>query len=107
MPQTLDERLIGTWRHSHEEDTAEGEVYRPDTFAFPPARGRTGYTFRADRTCTYLGISPRDGTARDTCRWTVDEDARLIVTWPDGRRESRRVVSVTADRLVIERPPPS
>lgn len=106
MPQGVEARLVGTWRHSHEEDTATETVYRPEDYAFPPARGRTGFSFRADKTCTYLGISPRDGTARESCRWELAPGARpqLIVSWPDGRRESRRIVSVDAQRLVLEAP---
>ncbi|HQZ40733.1 MAG TPA: hypothetical protein PLH72_17010 [Vicinamibacterales bacterium] len=106
MPQGVEGQLVGTWRHSHEEDTATETVYRPEDYAFPPARGRTGFSFRADKTCTYLGISPRDGTARESCRWGLAPGARpqLIVSWPDGRRESRRIVSVDAQRLVLEAP---
>lgn len=103
MPQELERRLVGTWRHSHEEDTATETVYRPDHYEFPPARGRTGYRFNGDKTCTYLGISPRDGTARESCRWDVmpGTHPRLVVTWPDGRREARRIISVDGERLVL------
>ena len=106
MTQDLERRLVGTWRHSHEEDTAGETVYRPEDYAFPPARGRTGFSFRADKTCTYLGISPRDGTARVVCRWEIVPGAepQVAVTWPDGRREARRVVSADSKRLVLETP---
>ena len=41
--------LTGNWTHSHEEDGADGQVYRPtQTFAFPPSRrGRENLEFGA------------------------------------------------------------
>ena len=33
-----EEGLSGSWTHSFEEDTGNEQVYRPDSYAFPPSR---------------------------------------------------------------------
>lgn len=106
MGDTLEKKLVGTWRHSHEEDTATESVYRPEGFEFPPARGRVGYTFGADRSCVYIGIAARDGSARETCTWALGKGTppEIVVTLPGGRRDVLPVVSVDETRLVIRKP---
>jgi hypothetical protein len=106
MADTLEKRIVGTWRHSHEDDTEAEMVFRPDTFEFPPSRGRVGYSFRADHTCTYLGIAARDGTAREPCTWTLRRATppEVVVTLPEGRQEVLPLVSVDRERLVVRKP---
>ena len=41
------ERLIGSWVHSHEEDTATEQVFRRADYAFPPSRGRKIWSYGA------------------------------------------------------------
>jgi hypothetical protein len=106
MAETLEKRLVGTWRHSHEDDTDTEMVFRPDTFEFPPSRGRVGYSFRADGTCTYIGIAARDGAAREACTWTLRRGTQpaVVVTLPGGREEVLPIVSVSRERLVVANP---
>src|SRR5215510_6119424 len=63
-------QLYQTWLHSHEEDTATETIYRPSSYAFPPSRGRMGFTLNADGTCVSIGINPRDGSQKKNCNWT-------------------------------------
>ena len=97
---------MGTWRHSHEEDTDTESVYRPEGFEFPPSRGRVGYEFRRDHSCTYIGIAARDGASKETATWSVSEGARpeIVVTSPSGRRQVLPLVSVDTERLVVRKP---
>lgn len=106
MGDTLEKKLVGTWRHSHEEDTATESVYRPEGFEFPPARGRVGFTFGADKSCIYIGIAARDGSAREAGTWALRKGAppEVVVTLQGGRREVLPVVSVDRSRLVIRKP---
>jgi hypothetical protein len=99
------DQLVGTWRHSHEEDTATEAVYRRGDFLFPPARGRIGYEFRTDYTCTYIGISPRDGAAREECTWRLGKGAQdqIVLSFPSGEQRVLQIVSVAKDRLVIKK----
>src|SRR5690349_1426914 len=97
--------VIGTWMHSHEEDTATETVYRPVSYQFPPARGRRGYEFREDHTCHAIGIAARDGSMRTACTWKATSAAKpeIVLTYGDGREERLPLVSVSADRLVLRK----
>ena len=105
MEAQLDQ-LVGTWRHSHEEDTATERVYRRGDYEFPPARGRDGFEFRPDHSCAYLGISARDGTAKQACTWQPREgtSGEVVVTFPGGEQRVLQIVSVDRDRLVVKKP---
>jgi hypothetical protein len=105
MPDAVLRELVGGWRHSHEEDTATETVFRPDSYAFPPSRGRIGFIFNADQTCTAIGIAARDGPAPQPCRWQILEGrpSDVIVRWPDGREQVLSIVSVDRERLVVRK----
>jgi len=105
MSVPIAKRVVGAWLHAYEEDAPGTQVFRRADYDFPPARGRTGYEFRADRTADYLGISPRDGTARSSCTWRVRGASKpeLVLQFPDGRTEILPLMSVDRNRLVIRR----
>lgn len=105
MATPLEKRVVGTWMRAHEEDSPDELVYRPAAYDFPPARGRVGYEFRADHSCDYIGISPRDGSARSSGTWRVRGGPRpeLVLEYPDGRADVLSVVSVDRERLVVRR----
>jgi hypothetical protein len=105
MAASIAKRIAGTWMHAHEEDTPTESVFRPDSFDFPPARGRVGYTFRPDGSCTYIGISPRDGSAKEPGTWEVrqDDGPEIVVTLPGGRQQRLSIVSVDRQRLVVRK----
>jgi hypothetical protein len=89
--------------HSHEEDVEGSLVFRPGDYDFPPARGRVGYAFRANHSCDYIGISPRDGSTRKSCSWRMSGGGHpeLRIEYPDGRSDVFSVVSADRDRLVL------
>ena len=95
--------LIGSWRHSHEEDSAEGLVYRPASFAFPPSRGRHGFELRKDGTAVDAAIAPADGNVASPATWTVDPDGAIVLSAPSGQVLRRLVViSATKNKLVTK-----
>ncbi len=104
MSAQLDQ-VIGTWLHSHEEDSATERVYRRSGFDFPPSRGRDGYEFRPDRSATYIGIAARDGAAPNACKWRVRTGARpeIVLTFPNGQQRVLQVTSVDQERLLIKK----
>lgn len=97
--------LPGRWMHSQEEDTEGTEVYRPADFAFPPARGRTGYEFKADGQAVYLGIAAADGSTYVPGRWELETADRVSIKTEDGRTQPLvlRVLECTPGKLVLSR----
>jgi hypothetical protein len=101
----LRSRLTGRWMHSHEEDTADVAVYRPDSYDFPPARGRTGFDFSADGRATYIGIAATDGSNEVPGRWELAPPNQVQVTTEDARIQpmSLTVLSFDPDKLTVRR----
>ena len=97
--------LPGRWMHSQEEDTPEIAVYRPVAYTFPPARGRTGYEFRADGTAVYLGIAAADGSTETPGRWETEGPDTVRVTAEDTAIQPMllRVLTCDADKLTLSR----
>ena len=97
--------LPGRWMHSHEEDTAEVAVYRPVSYTFPPARGRTGYEFLADGKAVYFGIAATDGSSQTPGRWETEAPDKVRVTVEDEAIQPivLHVLSCDPDKLTLSR----
>lgn len=97
--------LIKSWVHSHEEDSEDQAVYRPETFAFPPSRGRGGFDLDPDGTMTQFGPGPTDQTTTQPGRWEVKEDGRLALYSAGSDRPSRvmKITSLSEDKLVLDK----
>ena len=64
-------KIIGvTWIRSFEDDKNGTQAYRPETYTFPPARGREGWKFEDDGTLTKQAIAPTDGYVAQRGKWT-------------------------------------
>ena len=101
--------LEQNWVHSHEEDSPDQAVYRPETFAFLPSRGRGGFDLNPDGTMTQFGPGPTDRTVTRPGRWEVGEDGQLALYPDDSDTPSRvmRITSLSPDKLVLEKRPQS
>jgi hypothetical protein len=75
--------IYRVWIHSVEEDKGGVEVYRPEDFRFPPARGREGFEVKARGDFVAHEIAPGDGTDKIPGRWTCRQRDVLSVTCPD------------------------
>lgn len=63
-------KVVGvTWIRSHEDDKNGTQAYRPETYPFPPARGREGYRFEEDETLTKQAIAATDGYVAQRGKW--------------------------------------
>jgi len=88
------------WLHSHEEDTETQSVYRPDSFAFPLARGRSGFEFRTHGKCVEIGIAPTDRGLDVEATWRTDGRS-VLISLPTGEDRNLQIVSVDQDCLII------
>jgi len=104
MPGPIDDNLLARrWLHSHEEDTPTEMVFRPDTYNFPPARGRTGFTLSAGGQAQTHSPGPTDRNVVAQGNWTKDASGRLTIRVPDAADHSMEILSVTPDRLVVKK----
>jgi hypothetical protein len=92
--------LVGSWVHSHEEDHDGIEVYRPGDFDFPPSRGRSSFTLRADSTAAAGFPGPVDsGSVTDDGTWMFEGDV-LDVRCP-GLAATYHVVAADPEHLEL------
>jgi hypothetical protein len=90
--------LCQHWMHSHEEDTDDQMVFRPASYRFPPARGRTGFDLKEDRSLVEYGIGPTDRRTQTAARWKLDGKTLRL-----GPRVMT-IASLDRDRLVLRKP---
>ena len=72
-------QLEGTWLLSQEETKGDTLVYRPNTYKFPPARGRTGFKIGPYGRFEQYDIAPTDGLTGREGTWTADRSNRLLI----------------------------
>lgn len=65
---------------SHEETKGDTSVYRPATYAFPSARGRTGFTLKENGEAVEIGIAPADGPAYYAGTWRLVGDKTVLLS---------------------------
>ena len=94
------------WIHVFEEDTAEGEVYRPETEDVPLSRRpRRRLSLSPDGTARVLVPGPDDRLVEVAARWEA-EGERAAVSASRGAGKSATVIRIrdrSATRLVISR----
>lgn len=95
--------LVRRWLHSHEEDTETETVFRPDTFDFPPSRGRRGLELREDGVLVETAIGPTDALGEVVGEWELQSDDALVIRLPTqrGRDRTMRIMTAEPDRLVL------
>ena len=104
MAKAFDLRLLHRrWVHSHEEDGADGRVYRPASFAFPRSRGRESMELRADGTLVETGPASDDRRRTATGTWSLEgAPAASLRLRTEGAAERRlTVIELEDDRLVV------
>ncbi|WP_345117826.1 hypothetical protein [Hymenobacter algoricola] len=95
-------QLERTWLHSQEEDQGDVRVYRPNTYAFPPARGRTGFQFDHNGLFTQFDIAPTDGLEGRKGQWKADGSTRVSITLDDKRDPDYQLEIVSLDKDVLK-----
>lgn len=79
------------WFHSFEEDSGSIKTYRPESYAFPPARGRTGFRLEEDGQFVEYTIAPTDGTDSVMGFWKwADHGNSLRIVFPKDRRNQAK-----------------
>ena len=95
-------QIEGTWLASHEETSGDTLVYRPNTYNFPPARGRTGFAIKPFGQFEQFDIAPTDGLAGRPGTWTDAGDNRLRIHLTDGQEPDYTLEIISADKKVLK-----
>lgn len=94
--------LCKKWRHSFEEDRDGLIVYRPESFTFPPARGRSGIEFRHDGTFIKTNIGSTDIIKDYKSQWQIINPHNLKVSI--GKDEQNlEIIECKSDLLKIRK----
>src|SRR5215471_4090991 len=94
------------WIHSFEEDSVEGQVYRPQSWGFPLSRRpRDAFELRADGTAHLFLPGAADRPEAADASWTEEKAELLIRAAKKGAPGplTFRVVASTADKLLVRR----
>jgi hypothetical protein len=94
--------IFQRWGHSREEDTGDLTVYRPDSFEFPPARGRRGIEFHADGGFVYWEIGPGDGGQPVPGRWEPAGPRQVRLIYDGDARPPQLFEIAEADEEVLK-----
>src|SRR5690606_14576546 len=96
-----------TWLHSHEEDQGDIITYRPNTFDFPPSRGRTGFALNENNVFVQYEIAPTDGLEERLGKWKLAGEDEIEVTFADSSFLNFRmeILTLEANLLQVRRRP--
>lgn len=94
-----------TWLYSYEEDSADVRTYRPNTFDFPPSRGRTGFMIQQSGAFMRYGIAPTDGLEEQPGTWEPMGKTRIKIKFenPNQSAEEFEILSANATELKLRR----
>jgi hypothetical protein len=94
-----------TWLHSHEESRGDTLVFRPNTYDFPPSRGRIGFKMDADGTFHQFDIAPTDGLEEHPGHWEMRGEKIMTVTFPDKKSTdfTAEIISMTPEMLKVKK----
>lgn len=97
--------LERTWLHAQEEDQGDVWVYRPNTYSFPPSRGRTGFSFDHNGLFTQYDIAPTDGLEGREGTWQAENGHTIHISLEDKRDPdyTLEIVSLQKDLLKVRR----
>ena len=95
-------QLEGTWLASHEENRGDTLVYRPNTYKFPPTRGRTGFALKSYGRFKQFDIAPTDGLTGHPGTWTAAGNTRLRIHLTDGHSPDYTLEILSFDKQVLK-----
>ncbi|UOR05593.1 hypothetical protein MUN82_00490 [Hymenobacter aerilatus] len=96
------DKLEGSWLYSYEESRDDVWIYRPETYAFPPSRGRTGFAFDRAGLFTQYDIAPTDGIYSRPGTWKMDGTHTLIISLDNQLSPDYRLEIVSLKNNVLK-----
>ncbi len=108
--KTFESQLLqNTWLHSFEEDQGDILTYRPNSYEFPPSRGRTGFDLEEGGVIKEYNIAPTDGLEERIGQWEYKNDKQVLVTLKGNGQPDERylleIISLEDDVLKLRKLP--
>ncbi|MGA5104623.1 zinc metalloprotease [Streptomyces cellulosae] len=99
------ETPLGRWWHSHEEDQADMQVFRPEGYEFPVSLGRWGIELLEDHTAAIFDVGAAEGVDRVDGYWWTDHDDRIHIGLgdPDRGDFALQIHSFNEKSLILRR----
>ena len=95
--------IVGkTWLHSHEDDRGDTLTYRPNSYDFPPSRGRTGFAFDHNGLFTQFDIAPTDGLEGRKGQWQAIKENTLRITLEDQSQPDYTLEIVSLEPALLK-----
>ena len=96
--------LYRHWIHLQEEDNAAQayKVYRPDSYSFPPARGRDGFEIKKSGSLISHPIAAADGNQTILEKWKWDKIKQELTITGKGGVRRYKIISLTKDKLTLK-----
>lgn len=109
---TFESQLLQkTWLHSFEEDQGDILTYRPNTYEFPPSRGRTGFALEEGGLIKEYNIAPTDGLEERIGYWEYTDNRQVLVTLKSNNQPEERylleILSLQDEVLKLRKQPAS
>lgn len=95
--------LHGRWVRSQEDDTEDELVFRPESYEFPPARGRTAIDLRPDGTYVESSPGPVDVPEEHTGRWSLEGDRLVLEAEGDRPGQTWEIAAAGDESLTLRR----
>jgi hypothetical protein len=88
---TMESQLLHkVWLHSFEEDEGDILTYRPNSYEFPPSRGRTGFSLEEGGVIKEFNIAPTDGLEERIGHWKMINTKQILVTLQEKKHHEER-----------------
>ncbi|MBD1910043.1 MULTISPECIES: hypothetical protein [unclassified Leptolyngbya] len=100
---TLPNPIFRRWVHSREEDQGDIRVYRPITYAFPPARmPRDGLEFRQNGEFIRYQPGPSDRSVPTQGQWRTPTENVVEVQFSEQSATPYRLAIVECDGQILK-----
>ncbi len=100
--------LYQKWVRSYEDEKGQPgvKVYRPESYSFPPARGREAISFQKSGSLVRFDIGPSDGQKIIMGTWVKTKFSHTMKVTVQGAENEvyfLEVISVSKDMLKVKR----
>lgn len=98
-------KVVGvTWIRSFEDDKDGTQAYRPESYEFPPARGREGWKFEEDGTLKKQAIAATDGYVSKEGKWNFTNETKknIVNLMLENEKLSYEIISASDSILFVK-----